>query len=114
MRSAKFSHSSDLFVSARFKTSVFAINTRDTNMRPKKRDQQVVEEPKSQVDQAQADHELFLQAFESKHVYLFSCFICRLALHCSAGSGTAASLSIMICFQDGFVDGVHCMLLTFC
>ena len=38
-------------------------------MRPKKRDQQVLEEPKSQLDQAQADHELFLQAFESKSVY---------------------------------------------
>ena len=83
MRSAKFSHSSDLFVSARFKTGVFAINTRDTNMRPKKRDQPVVDEPKSQVDQAQADHELFLQAFESKHVYFLS------SVSLCLGSGSA-------------------------
>lgn len=35
-------------------------------MRPKKKDQIIEEDPKPQFEQMQADHELFLQAFESK------------------------------------------------
>ena len=60
-------------------------------MRPKKRDQQVLEEPKSQLDQAQADHELFLQAFESKNVY----FVSYVTLICFQNEGFSKMASLL-------------------
>lgn len=66
-------------------------------MPPKKREKELDGQKGPRMDQIQADHELFLQAFESEYAscYLFPPFtyICFLSL-----ISTCLSASILICF----------------
>lgn len=69
------------FVYERFPRNqkLFVFKWNSIAMKSKKRQKPVQEEPKPQSDKLQADHELFLQAFESKW-WQFCLLSCRLSI----------------------------------